>query len=136
LRQKIFQHGNRTVAVRARGGHAVIHRQSAKQRQQHQYQRGNRRQCTRGEKSDSRLISERGEVINTGQAHDLPPRVRVPGLAHMRALNFLLIPFQQPALQASASRRRQSMIITHIGFTMNEGKGGWVDESSGRARQD
>ena len=49
----------------------------AEQREQHQDERGERRQRAGGEKRDAGLVGQRREVVDAGEAHDLPPGVGV-----------------------------------------------------------
>jgi len=63
--------------VRALGGDPAIHGQRAEQCQQHQNQRRDWRERPGRERRDTWLVPQRRKVIDTGQAHHLPPRVRV-----------------------------------------------------------
>jgi hypothetical protein len=76
-RQQPLQHGDRALAVGALLGHPAVDREGAEQRQQHQHERGDGRQDAGGQGRDARLVAQRGEVVNAGQAHDLPPGVLV-----------------------------------------------------------
>src|SRR6185312_125585 len=49
------------------------------------------------QRGDARLVAEGREIIDAGQAHDLPPRVHVVRAALAgRPLDPLGVPFQQP----------------------------------------
>ena len=85
--QQPLQHTDAAVAVRAFLGHPAVHRQRPEQRDDHQHQRGERRQRPGGQRRDARLIPQRRKVVHPGQAHHLPPRMGlVPGL-HRLFLN-------------------------------------------------
>ena len=56
-------------------GHLAVDGQGHEQRDQHQHQRGDRRQDAGGQEGDAGLVAEGREVVDAGQAHDLPPRV-------------------------------------------------------------
>ena len=47
------------------------------QRQRDDQQRRQRRQGTGGQRGDAGQVGQGGEVVDAGQAHDLPPRVRL-----------------------------------------------------------
>ena len=72
-RQQLFEHRDAALAVRARLGDAAVDRQRAEQRQQDEHERRERREEPGGEERDARLIAERREVVDAGEAHDLPP---------------------------------------------------------------
>ena len=75
--QPVLQDGHAALAVRTERGNAVVDRQRAEHRQEHQHQRGERRQVPGREERDAGLIAERREVIDAREAHDLPPGRRV-----------------------------------------------------------
>ena len=58
-------------------GDAVVDRQRAEQRQQHEDERRERREGAGGEERDAGLVAERREVVDARQAHDLPPGGRM-----------------------------------------------------------
>ena len=74
---------DRALAVRRLAGHVGIDRQRAEQRDQHQHDRGQRRQQAGGLEGDRRLIAERAEVIDAGQAHDPQPEALVHAVARV-----------------------------------------------------
>jgi hypothetical protein len=74
-RQQALQHRHRALPVRALRGHPAVHGQHAEEGERHDEQRGQRRERARGQRRDPRQVGERGGVVDTGQAHDLPPRV-------------------------------------------------------------
>ena len=51
--------------------------QRPEQGDQHQHEGRDRGERTGSERGDARLVAERGEVVDAGQAHDLPPRLHV-----------------------------------------------------------
>ena len=75
--------------VRAVLGDLVVDRKRHEQRHENQDHGRDRRKEARGEKRDAGLVTEGREIIDPGQAHDLPPFVsRVPdrGVVLVRAL--------------------------------------------------
>ena len=74
-REQPFEHGDRPLAVGALGGHPAVDGERAEERHQDEHDRGDRGQGAGGEGRDARLVAEGREVVDTGQAHDLPPRV-------------------------------------------------------------
>ena len=78
--------------MRAFAGDPLVHRQRAEQRDQHQHQRRDRRKRPGGERGDARLVAERREVVDAGEAHHLPPGVGVSGLfANRGAFRWLVV---------------------------------------------
>ena len=75
LGQQPLQHRDGTLAAEALPGHPAVHRQRAEQGQQHQHDGGQRGEQAGGQGGDARLVAERGEVVDAGQAHHLPPAV-------------------------------------------------------------
>ena len=75
VRKQPLQHGDGTLSVGAGLADAAVHRQSGKQRDQHQHKGRQRRQNAGRQKGDARLVSQRGKVVHAGQAHDAPPRI-------------------------------------------------------------
>ena len=63
-RQPFFEHREAALAVRAERGDAVVDRQRAEQRQQHEHERRERREEAGGEERDAGLIAERREVVD------------------------------------------------------------------------
>ena len=84
-RQQVFEHGDAALPVRAGGGDSVVDRQRADEREDDQNQRRDGRERAGREKRDARLISERREVVDAGEAHHLPPR-RLVDRRRMRPL--------------------------------------------------
>ena len=72
-REQVLEHQDAALAVGAHLGDAVVHRQRAEDRDQHEDQRGNRRERAGGEKRDAGLIRQRRKVVDARQAHHLPP---------------------------------------------------------------
>ena len=107
-RQSSFEHGDRAFTVRALARDAAVDRQGADERQSTSTSvataTGAGRQCR-----DPRLVAERGEVVDAGQAHDPPPglgvvlfgRSPVRPLDRGRAVGQAL---EQPAAQLLAVR--------------------------------
>ena len=107
VRQQPLQHRQAAVAVRALLRHPPVHGQRAKQCHHHQDKGRDRGQSPRRERSDPRLVAQRGEVVHAGQAHDLPPRLHVPArgcltlvLVEPARVGFLLR-LQQPGAQSA-----------------------------------
>ncbi len=101
-----LEHQDAALAVRARFGDAVVHRQRAEERQQHEHERGERRQQPGRDERDARLIRESGEVVDAGEAHDPPPRGRVRRFG-VRADRFGVGALEEPALERLFGRRGQ-----------------------------
>ena len=72
-REQLLEHRDAALPVRAQLGDAPVHRQRAEERQQHEDQRGERRQDSGGEERDAGLVAERREIVDAREAHDLPP---------------------------------------------------------------
>ena len=103
-RQQLLEHRDAALAVGAGLRDAVVDRQRAEQRQQHQDEGGERGEETGGEKRDAGLISERGEVVDAGQAHHLPPgSLVVRGDDHAGFAKPFEEPEPEPALAAGPS---------------------------------
>ena len=95
--EQVLEHGDGALAVRALPGHAAVDRQGPEEGQQDEDQRGDGRQGPGGQRGDAGLVAEGREVIDAGQAHDLPPRVLVVRAALAgRPLDPLGVPLQQP----------------------------------------
>src|SRR5215207_9386253 len=78
-------------------GDAPVHRQRAEEGDEHQDQSRYRGEGCRGEGGDARLVPEGREVIDAGQAHDLPPGVLVRSLLRrVRTLEFLRSVVEEP----------------------------------------
>ena len=86
----------------ARGCDAIVHRESAKQCEQDENECRQWRQRTSGKEGNTRLIPQRREVIDAGQAHHFPPRVCVVTFSGVWTFDFFAVPFQQPQLEATA----------------------------------
>jgi hypothetical protein len=78
-RQQPLEHGDRALPVRALGGDSAIDRECAEQGEQDKDQGRQRAEQARGEERDAWLVAEGGEVVDPGQAHDPPPRLRLIG---------------------------------------------------------
>ena len=63
-------------------------------------ERGKRREQAGGNERDARLVAQRREVVDAGEAHDLPPRRRVGG-AHLRP-DLTVVAFVEPVVQSPA----------------------------------
>src|SRR5919112_5474663 len=102
-RKQAFEHGDRTLPVRALRSDDVVHGQHPEERQQYDQQRGDGRQRACGSDRNPRYVAQGGEVVDAGQAHDLPPRMllfSLPGLGPLHLFDAL---FQEPAHDSSAS---------------------------------
>src|SRR5688572_26349216 len=86
--------------MRALRGDAAIHGQCAKEGKQDQDQGGDWRKSAGGEKSDAGLITECRKVVDTSQAHDLPPRMLLV-VNSVRGLTCFLQSSEQPELKPS-----------------------------------
>ena len=84
LGEELFEDQDAALAVRAHGRDPVVHRQGAEQRQDDEHERRDRRERSGGQERDARLIGERREIVDAGEAHHLPPVGGVPG-ARVRA---------------------------------------------------
>ena len=73
--QQMLQHGDRSLAVRRLAGHIPVDRQRTEQGQRDEDDGRERRERPGGEGGDTRLVAERREVVDAGEAHDLPPRI-------------------------------------------------------------
>ena len=106
-RQQLLEHRDAPLPVGAVLRHAPVDRQRAEERQQHQDERRDRRQHPRRQRRDARLVAERREIVDAGQAHDL-----VPGMGMVLGHLLLLVeagwlrglPLQQPALEPVPGR--------------------------------
>ena len=84
-------------ATRAFAGDAPVDREGPEQGQQHQDERGERREDAGRQRRDPRLVAEGGEVVDPGQTHDLPPGMLVVGVVGLvRPLRLLGLILQQP----------------------------------------
>ena len=110
--QVLFEHRQAALAVRAERGDAVVDRQRAEQRQQHQDERGERREIPGGEKRDAGLVAERGEVVDAGEAHDLPPGRR--RMLDARGGGFLMAGEQPGAQSTLRPYRRWGHVTSSI----------------------
>ncbi len=72
-RQEIFEERDAALTVWAELGDPSVHREGAEQRQQHEDERGERRQQPRCKEGNTRLVTQRREIVDAGEAHDLPP---------------------------------------------------------------
>jgi len=129
-RQEPFEHRDRAIAVRALARHAPVHRQRAEQGDQHQHQRGERRERPGGQRRDPRLVAERGEVIDPGEAHHLPPGVRMRGVRLLvGGIHLLDLPLQQPAHERARRAWRQGRAADRRAPHTRAGHGGVVDHA-------
>ncbi len=108
--EELLQHRQGAVAVRALDGDPAVHREGAEEGDDHQHEGGDRRQGAGGQRRDARLVAERGEVVDAGQAHDLPPGVDVvlPEsllLALVEAARVGLLGVEEPAHERAARPR-------------------------------
>src|SRR5918995_7457708 len=86
-------------------GDAPVHRQRAEEGDEHQDQSRYRGQGCGGERGDARLVPEGREVIDAGQAHDLPPGVLVGAmLRRVRPLEILRSVVEEPATDSAIWR--------------------------------
>lgn len=72
-RQQPFQHRDRALAARALLRHPAVDRQCTGECDRHEHERRQRREHPGRERRDAGLVAQGGEVVDTGQAHDLPP---------------------------------------------------------------
>src|SRR5262245_29026791 len=95
--KQVFQHRDRTLAVRTGFGDTPVHRQRPEECQQNQRQRGYWRKRSGGQIGDPGLIAERGKVIYAVQTHYLPPGVRVTlSPLFVRAFHLFDLSFEEP----------------------------------------
>ena len=111
-RQQPLEHRDRALAVRALLGHPAVDRERAEQGQGDQHEGRDRGEQAGGERGDAGLVAERGEVVDTGQAHHLPPAMRLlrpfrPGVG-AELIGRLLGIGQQPGAEPvrTTARRR------------------------------
>ena len=76
-RQQLLEHRDAALPVRAVLGDAPVNRQRAEERQEDEDERGDRGERAGREERDARLIAEGREIVDAGEAHDLPPGVLV-----------------------------------------------------------
>ena len=116
-REQVLEHRDAALAVRAHLGDAVVHRQRAEQRDQHEDERRDRRERAGREKGDAGLIAERREVVDAGQAHHLPPGGRVRGAAREArpAARSLRTATVQTAVHEARGRNGHVRIVTAAG---------------------
>ena len=74
--QEFLQHQDAALAVRRVLRHLGVNGQGHEQGDPDQDHGGNGREHPGGEDRDSRLIPEGREIVDAGEAHDLPPRSR------------------------------------------------------------
>ena len=115
-RQEPLEHRDRALPVRALGRHPAVDRQRAEQREQHQDERRERAEQPGGEERDARLVPEGGEVVDPGQAHDLPPGVRLVSgvLRGMRSgmTRSLVRTLEEPSRNRSRLRADSRSVLT------------------------
>jgi len=100
--QQVLEHGDRAFAMRALAGDPAVDRQGPQQRQQDEDQRGDGREGAGGQGGDAGLVAQRGEIVDAGQAHHLPPRVLVVSPFLDRGpLRLLEVTPEQPALEGA-----------------------------------
>src|ERR671912_87591 len=86
-------------------GDAPVHRQRSEKGHEHQDQGRYRGQGCGGECGDARLVPEGREVIDAGQAHDLPPGVLVGAVLRcVRTLEILRSIVEEPAADSAVWR--------------------------------
>ena len=73
--EQLFQHRNAALAVGAGGSDAIVNRQRGEEGYQDEDKGCDRREETGSEESDTGLVTEGGEVVDPGEAHDAPPRM-------------------------------------------------------------
>ena len=71
--QQLLEQRDAALAVWAQRGDPPVDRQGAEQGQGDEDERRERRQDAGREERDARLVAERREVVDPGEAHDLPP---------------------------------------------------------------
>ena len=112
LGQVALQHRDGALAVRALLGHPPVDRQGAQQREQDEHDRGERGEQAGGERGDAGLVAQRREVVDAGQAHDLPPGVPlVLGLGDLAGAEVVALlvdqALQEPRPEAAGSAGRR-----------------------------
>lgn len=75
LGQQVFEHRDGALTAGGFAGHVPVDGERAEQGQCDEDDGGQWGDRARGECGDARLVPECGEVVDTGQTHDLPPRV-------------------------------------------------------------
>ena len=103
-----LQHQNAALSVRARLRDAVVHRQRPDQREQDEHERRERGEQSGGREGDARLICERREVIDAGEAHDFPPR-RLVRRGRVRPLGNLTHALKEPVAKGHCGSRRSNL---------------------------
>ncbi len=99
-RQQFLEHRDAALAMRAVLRHATVNRQRAKEGEEDEDNGRDRRERARGQERDAGLVAERREIIDAGQAHDLPPGglVDVAGMRPGR----LAEPLEKPPIEPAA----------------------------------
>ena len=110
-REEVLEHQDAALPVRAHLGDAVVHRQRAEERQQHEDERGDRRERAGGDERDAGLVGQRRKIVDAGQAHHLPPGggVRRPNLLAVE----IFMPFRTASRGRAASRKIAPMRNLH-----------------------
>ncbi len=75
--QQALEHRDRAIAVGYLPGHPAVHGQCAAECDQHEDEGGEGGEQARGEGGDAGRVAERGQIVDTGQAHHAPPRMLV-----------------------------------------------------------
>ena len=84
--ESFLEHSDAALAVGTGGSDPVVDGQSCEKGHQNEDECGNRREYAGRQESDTRLVAERGEVVDPGKAHHPPPRVLAGVAAAMSAL--------------------------------------------------
>jgi hypothetical protein len=100
--KKLLENQDAALTIGAHVRDAAVHRQGSEQRQDHEHQRRHRRERSCCQKRDARLIRERREIVDTGEAHHLPPVGGVPG-PRVRTDRFGPA-LEKPAVESSLDR--------------------------------
>src|SRR5215207_855719 len=88
-------------------GDTPVHRERAEEGHEHQDQGRHRGQGCGGERGDARLVPKGREVIDAGQAHDLPPGVLVSALLRrVRTLEVLRSTMEEPPADSTVGGDR------------------------------
>src|SRR5690606_31400714 len=73
--KQCLEHCDRSLAVRTFRSDAIIDRKRTAEREQYEEEGRDRRQVTGSHERDTRLITERREIVQAREAHYLPPAV-------------------------------------------------------------
>jgi hypothetical protein len=115
-RQQLLEYRDAALPAWAELRDAAIHRQSAKQREQDEDKCGERGEHACRQERNAWLVTERREVVDAGQAHDLPPGMLVYSLRKGVWPLRLASPLEEPHLEPATLPVRQSKGHTPFRF--------------------